>query len=74
MVMSGGALRGKRVWADWPGLDEASLYQRRDLMPTRDVRAYSGWLMRSLFGFDKGLLETAIFPGLELGNDPKLLA
>ncbi|MBU2981333.1 DUF1501 domain-containing protein [Lentibacter algarum] len=74
MVMSGGALRGKRVWTDWPGLDEASLYQRRDLMPTRDVRAYSGWLMRELFGFDKRLLETTIFPGLELGNDPGLLA
>ncbi len=74
MVMSGGALRGKRVWADWPGLDEASLYGGRDLMPTRDVRAYSGWLMRSLFGLDKSLIETAVFPGLDMGSDPRLLA
>ncbi len=74
MVMSGGALRGKRVWADWPGLNEANLYGRRDLMPTRDVRAYSGWLMHGLFGLDKSLIETAIFPGLDMGSDPRLLA
>ena len=73
MVMAGGALRGGRVVADWPGLAEADLYQRRDLMPTRDVRAHSGWIMRHLFGLDKSVIETTVFPGLDMGADPKLI-
>ena len=50
MILAGGAVRGGRVIADWPGLDEAALYDRRDLMPTRDVRAHAAWVMRGLFG------------------------
>lgn len=73
MVMAGGALRGGRVAGDWPGLDEAALYDRRDLMPTRDVRAMLGWLLHAKFGLEKSVLETAIFPGLDLGADPRLL-
>ncbi|WP_435257971.1 DUF1501 domain-containing protein [Thioclava sp. FR2] len=73
MVLAGGALRGGRVMGQWPGLDEASLYARRDLMPTSDVRAWAAWAMRSLFGLDRSLLETSIFPGLDMGNDPSLL-
>ena len=30
-LLVGGALRGGRVIADWPGLKEASLYESRDL-------------------------------------------
>ncbi|MDO6584821.1 DUF1501 domain-containing protein [Salipiger sp. 1_MG-2023] len=73
MLMAGGALRGGRVVTDWPGLDEAALYDRRDLMPTRDLRAHVGWLMRGLFGLDAGVLEREVFPGVELGGDPRLL-
>lgn len=73
MVMAGGALRGGKVMGDWPGLDEAQLYARRDLMPTRDVRAYLGWLLHSQFGLPASTLETTIFPGLDLGDNPGLL-
>ncbi|MGK7754076.1 MULTISPECIES: DUF1501 domain-containing protein [unclassified Roseovarius] len=73
MLLAGGAIRGGRVLGDWPGLAEADLYQRRDLMPTRDVRAIAGWAMRDLFGVDRALVEGTIFPGLELGPDPKLI-
>lgn len=73
MVMAGGALRGGRVIGDWPGLDEAQLYERRDLMPTRDVRAHLGWLLHSQFGLEKSTIESTIFPGVDLGNDPQLL-
>ncbi|MEX0338749.1 MAG: DUF1501 domain-containing protein, partial [Arenibacterium sp.] len=38
MVLAGGAIRGGRVYGDWPGLAEADLYARRDLMATGDVR------------------------------------
>lgn len=73
MVLAGGAIRGGRVVADWPGLDEASLYARRDLMPTRDLRAHAGWLINGLFGLDRGVIERDVFPGVELGADPGLL-
>ncbi len=74
LVMAGGALKGGRILGRWPGLDEADLYDRRDLMPTADVRAYAAWAMRGLHGIDRATLERAIFPTLDMGDDPGLLA
>ena len=74
MLMAGGAIRGGRAYGDWPGLGEGQLYADRDLMPTRDVRAYAGWAMRGLFDTSPDLLEKTIFPGLDLGADPGILA
>ena len=73
MFYAGGAVRGGRVLGDWPGLAERDLYDGRDLMPTRDVRAHAGWLMRGMFGLERGVIEGAVFPGLDLGADPGLL-
>lgn len=73
MLLAGGAIRGGRVYGNWPGLDEASLYDRRDLMPTADVRAYAGWVMRGLTGLDASTIESTIFPGVDLGHDPKIM-
>ncbi|WP_235857825.1 DUF1501 domain-containing protein [Marimonas lutisalis] len=70
MILAGGALKGGRVAGDWPGLAEADLYQRRDLMPTADVRAHAAWIMRGLFGLERGVLENTVFPGLEMGRGP----
>ncbi|NSX56109.1 DUF1501 domain-containing protein [Parasulfitobacter algicola] len=74
MITAGGALRGGQVLGQWPGLTEAALYDRRDLMPTADVRGYSAWVMKGLFGLDQSTLESAIFPGLDMGANPGLLA
>ncbi len=73
MLTAGGAVRGGRVAGRWPGLAEADLYDRRDLMPTSDVRDWAAWAMRGLYGFDRSLLETAVFPGLIMGDDPGLI-
>ncbi len=73
MLMAGGAIRGGRVLGDWPGLRVADLYQGRDLLPTRDIRAYAGWTMRGMFGTSSSDIERVLFPGLELGADPRLL-
>lgn len=73
MVLAGGAIRGGRVHGRWPGLAEADLYDRRDLMPTSDVRAHAGWIMAGLTGLDPRIIERAVFPGVELGTDPGLL-
>lgn len=74
MLFAGGAIKGGRVLGTWPGLEENALYDRRDLMPTSDVRAWTAWAMAGLFGLDRQVLEGSIFPGLEMGADPGLLA
>ncbi|MGJ8547128.1 MAG: DUF1501 domain-containing protein [Sulfitobacter sp.] len=73
MVMAGGAIRGGQIHGTWPGLSEADLFERRDLMPTRDVRAPAAWIMQALTGLDRATLENVVFPGMEMGSDPKLM-
>ncbi|MEJ6478597.1 MAG: DUF1501 domain-containing protein, partial [Octadecabacter sp.] len=73
MLFAGGAMRGGRVISDWPGLGEGDLYAGRDLLPTRDIRAYAAWVMRAATGVSVSALEGAIFPDLEMGADPRLL-
>lgn len=73
MVLAGGAVRGGVVHGDWPGVASDALYDDRDLMPTRDVRAQAAWVMRGITGLDAGALERSVFPGLQLGTNPALL-
>ena len=73
MVLAGGAVRGGRVYGQWPGVADVDLYQERDLMPTGDVRAVAGWVMRGLTGLPVETLERRIFPGAQMGDDPGLL-
>lgn len=73
LIVAGGAVRGGQVMGQWPGLAEAALFDRRDLMPTRDVRAYAAWVMAGLFGTDRATLEGLVFPGLDIGSEPGLL-
>jgi uncharacterized protein (DUF1501 family) len=73
MLMAGGAVRGGKVHGAWPGVDESALYQRRDLMPMRDVRAPLAWILRAVTGADRATLERHVFPGLDMGTDPGLL-
>ena len=73
MLLAGGAVRGGKVYGKWPGLTEANLYDRRDLMPTSDVRAHAAWAMHRMFGLDRKVLEGSIFPGLDMGEDAGLI-
>jgi uncharacterized protein (DUF1501 family) len=73
MIMAGGAIRGGRIYGDWPGLAEADLYQRRDVMPSSDVRAWAAWAMHDSFGLPKSVLERDVFAGLDMGTSPGLL-
>ena len=72
-ILAGGAIRGGVVHGHWPGLTPANLYEDRDLMPTRDVRAVAAWMMRGLFGLESSRLETDVFPKLDMGSDPNIL-
>ncbi|RMH50684.1 MAG: DUF1501 domain-containing protein [Alphaproteobacteria bacterium] len=74
MLLAGGVLSGARVHGRWPGLGEGALLEDRDLMPTDDVRRPLGWLLAGLFGLPRADIEASVFPRLEMGADPRLLA
>lgn len=65
-ILAGGAVRGGRIHGDWPGLDEANLLDRRDLMPTADVRGHAASLLYEMFGLRLSDLASNVFPGLDL--------
>lgn len=72
-ILAGGALKGG-IRGHWPGLDEASLLDRRDLMPTSDVRGYAARLLYEMCGIAQGDLEGSVFPGLSMQDIPQLTA
>ena len=59
----GGALKGGRVIADWPGLKPADLYEGRDLKPTIDLRAVLKGLLEDHLRVERGVLASSVFPG-----------
>jgi uncharacterized protein (DUF1501 family) len=61
--LAGGALKGGRVIADWPGLKEADLYEKRDLKPTTDLRAVLKGLLKDHLRADDRVLAENVFPG-----------
>jgi uncharacterized protein (DUF1501 family) len=63
MLLAGGALKGGRVIADWPGLKAANLLENRDLKPTTDVRAVLKGLLKDHLRADEHALAADVFPG-----------
>jgi len=64
-ILVGGALKGGRVIADWPGLKTADLHEARDLRPTTDLRAVLKGLLRDHLRVDDKALKATVFPGSE---------
>ena len=64
-LLAGGALKGGRVIADWPGVADAALYQGRDLKPTTDLRAVMKGILRDHLRADERALAQNVFPGSE---------
>jgi uncharacterized protein (DUF1501 family) len=62
-LLVGGALKGGRVIADWPGLKPANLYEGRDLAATTDLRAVLKGLLRDHLRADERVLADNVFPG-----------
>ena len=63
VLLVGGALKGGRVIADWPGLKPAALYQNRDLAPTTDLRAVLKGVLKDHLRTDDRTLAQNVFPG-----------
>ncbi len=61
-LLAGGAVKGGRVIADWPGLKAANLYEGRDLAPTTDLRAALKGILRDHLGIGETVLAKNVFP------------
>jgi uncharacterized protein (DUF1501 family) len=61
-LLVGGAVKGGRVIADWPGLAPANLYEARDLKPTSDLRTVLKGVLRDHLGIPTGALADLVFP------------
>jgi uncharacterized protein (DUF1501 family) len=61
-LLLGGAVRGGRVVADWPGLGSEALLENRDLRPTADLRAVAKALLAGHLGLPPSAVAQA-FPG-----------
>jgi uncharacterized protein (DUF1501 family) len=61
-LLAGGAVKGGRVIADWPGLKVANLYEGRDLAPTSDLRAALKGILHDHLGLSETTLAKTVFP------------
>jgi uncharacterized protein (DUF1501 family) len=64
-LLVGGALKGGRVIADWPGVKDSSLFENRDLNATTDLRGVLKGLLRDHLRVEDRALATAVFPDSE---------
>ena len=62
LLLAGGALKPGALVGDWPGLQDAKLFENRDLAPTLDIRAVFKGVLRDHMGLDRRALDTAVFP------------
>ena len=58
----GGAVRGGRVLADWPGLSRANRFEGRDLKATTDLRALLKGVLADHLQVASRTLESEVFP------------
>jgi uncharacterized protein (DUF1501 family) len=60
--LAGGAVRGGRVLADWPGLSRTALLDNRDLRPTLDLRSVFKGVLDEHMRIDAKSLASRVFP------------
>jgi len=60
--LAGGAVRGGRVIADWPGLSRNALLDNRDLRPTLDLRSVFKGVLDEHMHVGAGTVASRVFP------------
>lgn len=60
-TLLGGAVKGGRIVADWPGLSQSALYQQRDLKPTAELDALIAGAAGESLGIEPGLVGRKVF-------------
>lgn len=69
----GGAVRGGRVIADWPGLAPKERYEGRDLRITTELRAVMRGVLADHLQVARAVLDRDVFPGTAGLKSPELL-
>lgn len=69
----GGAVRGGRVVADWPGLAKADRFEGRDLRITTDLRAVLRHVLHDHLQIASAALDRDVFPGSVGLKNPDLV-
>ena len=64
MLVLGGAVKGGKVYGQWPGMEPEQLFEGRDLAVTTDYRDVLGELVRDHLG----VKPEAVFPGFNVGK------
>ena len=59
----GGAVKGGRVLADWPGLARHERFEGRDLRVTTDLRAALRPILADHLGVSRAALDSVVLPG-----------
>jgi len=70
-MLLGGAVKGGRVVADWPGLAPGSLYEGRDLRPTAALDEVIAAAAAECFTLDPARVRRAVFGGVPVGRAPE---
>ena len=70
----GGALKGARVLADWPGLAKRDRFEGRDLRTTTDLRALLKGVLGDHLRVPKATLDRDVFPGSDAVKPLRIFA
>ncbi|MFW5634483.1 MAG: DUF1501 domain-containing protein, partial [Erythrobacter sp.] len=62
-IALGGAVAGRRVIADWPGLGDGALHEGRDLAPTLALESVLAGAVAEHFALDPKTAMARLFPG-----------
>ena len=62
MMLIGGAVKGGKLYGEWPGVKKSELYEKRDLYPANDIAAVLKGVLRDHLGVSRAVLEAKIFP------------
>ena len=61
-LLAGGAVNGGRIFTKWPGLSPAKLLDKRDLMPTTDLRSVFKGVLREHLDVPDTIINSTVFP------------
>lgn len=67
-MLIGGAVKGGRVLADWPGLASGKLYQARDLLPTAGLDALIAGAAAESLALDPARVSRSLFAQMTSGS------
>ncbi len=71
LIVAGGAVKGRGIIGDWPGLAAGQLFENRDTAPTLDMRRVFKTLVVDHLGVDRRTADETVFPG---GRDAARIA